>query len=225
MSPKAITSKDADNILKKVSYTKRGRLSLLTNGALVYESKSGGSQTMGTAVHITWHGAQINFGYLPPYLTYGQTYTIRRTQLTWGSRHFILSFYPKVWWPHASLFIYFQTWNTCSSPFFFLKYFFWGFFLFLFLSILPHCWSAQWQTALGCRPGIRTRAALQQADALPTELRCPIFTYNVVQAACHSSSIRVEWVLLSVVSMKTECHLIHVLTKCEPEYKSANDSV
>ncbi len=26
---------------------------------------------MSTAVHITWHGAQINFGDLPPYLTYG----------------------------------------------------------------------------------------------------------------------------------------------------------
>jgi hypothetical protein len=25
---------------------------------------------MRTAVHITWHGAQINFGDLPPYLTY-----------------------------------------------------------------------------------------------------------------------------------------------------------
>ncbi len=30
-----------------------------------------GSQPMGTAVHITWHGAQENFGDLPPYLTYG----------------------------------------------------------------------------------------------------------------------------------------------------------
>ncbi len=30
-----------------------------------------GSRPMSTAVHITWHGAQINFGDLPPYLTYG----------------------------------------------------------------------------------------------------------------------------------------------------------
>ncbi len=30
-----------------------------------------GSQPMRTAVHITWHGAQINFGDLTPYLTYG----------------------------------------------------------------------------------------------------------------------------------------------------------
>ncbi len=29
-----------------------------------------GSQPMSTAVHITWHGAQINFGDLPPYFTY-----------------------------------------------------------------------------------------------------------------------------------------------------------
>jgi hypothetical protein len=32
-----------------------------------------GSQPMSTAVHITWHGAQINFGDLPPYLTYSPT--------------------------------------------------------------------------------------------------------------------------------------------------------
>ncbi len=56
--------------------TKRCRLSLLTNSALVYESQCGGwegvagSQPMSTAVHITWHGAQINFGDLSPYLTY-----------------------------------------------------------------------------------------------------------------------------------------------------------
>ncbi len=31
---------------------------------------SAGSQPMRTAVHITWHGAQINFGDLTPYLTY-----------------------------------------------------------------------------------------------------------------------------------------------------------
>ena len=41
-----------------------------------YESKCGGRggvagpQLMSTAVHITWYGAQINFGDLPPYLTY-----------------------------------------------------------------------------------------------------------------------------------------------------------
>jgi hypothetical protein len=37
------------------------------------ESKCGGiagSQPMSTAVHITLHGAKINFGYLTPYLTY-----------------------------------------------------------------------------------------------------------------------------------------------------------
>ncbi len=57
--------------------TKRCRLPLLTNSALVYVSKCGviggvaGSQPMSTAVNITWYGAQINFGDLPPYLTYG----------------------------------------------------------------------------------------------------------------------------------------------------------
>ncbi len=55
--------------------TKRCRLSLVTNSALVYESQCGGwrevavSQPMSTAVHITWHGAQRNFINLPPYLT------------------------------------------------------------------------------------------------------------------------------------------------------------
>ncbi len=29
-----------------------------------------GSQPMSTTVHITLHGTQINFGDLPPYLTY-----------------------------------------------------------------------------------------------------------------------------------------------------------
>ncbi len=32
-----------------------------------------GSQPMRTALHITWHGAQINFGDPTPYLTYGCT--------------------------------------------------------------------------------------------------------------------------------------------------------
>ncbi len=58
--------------------TKRCRLFWLTHSALAYESKCGGwgggevlgSQPMSTAVHITCHGAQINFGGLPPYLTY-----------------------------------------------------------------------------------------------------------------------------------------------------------
>jgi hypothetical protein len=51
--------------------TKRCCLSLLTLSTLVYESQCWGigvawSQQMSTAVHITWHGAQINFGDLPP---------------------------------------------------------------------------------------------------------------------------------------------------------------
>ncbi len=54
-------------------------------GELVYEPKCGGrgvvagSQPMRTAVHITWHGAQINHGDLTPYLTYGWS-QIRRLQ-------------------------------------------------------------------------------------------------------------------------------------------------
>ncbi len=56
------------------------RLSLLTNSALVCESHSqcggmggevAGSQPTSTAVHITWHGAQINFGIYLHILTYG----------------------------------------------------------------------------------------------------------------------------------------------------------
>ncbi len=58
---------------------KRGRRSLLTKSALVIRVQmlggGGGcgvpSQPMSTAVHITWHGAQINFGDLTPYLAYG----------------------------------------------------------------------------------------------------------------------------------------------------------
>ncbi len=52
--------------------TKRCRLSLLTNSALVYESKCGGGKGGGdcgvSANEYT--GAQINFGDLPLYLTY-----------------------------------------------------------------------------------------------------------------------------------------------------------
>jgi hypothetical protein len=62
-------------LLERQGVTKRCRPSLLTNSALVYESKWGegmggaGSQPMSTAGHITRHGAQINFGDLPPYIT------------------------------------------------------------------------------------------------------------------------------------------------------------
>ncbi len=64
-------------VLNDQGVTKRCQ-SLLTNSALVYESQCGGmrgggvagSQQMSTAVHITWHRTQINFGDLLPYLTY-----------------------------------------------------------------------------------------------------------------------------------------------------------
>ncbi len=54
----------------------RCRLSLLTNSALEIKDQMrgeggvAGSQPMSSAGHITWHGAQINFEDLPPYLTY-----------------------------------------------------------------------------------------------------------------------------------------------------------
>jgi hypothetical protein len=57
-------------------------ISWLTNSALVYRVQMRGdggivgSQPMSTAVHITWHGAQINFGDLTPYLTYAIAYII-----------------------------------------------------------------------------------------------------------------------------------------------------
>ncbi len=63
-------------MLGKPGVTKRCRLFLLTNSALVIRVQmrdigvSAESQPMSTAVHITLHGAQINFGDLTPYLTY-----------------------------------------------------------------------------------------------------------------------------------------------------------
>jgi hypothetical protein len=71
------------HVVVRQGVTKRCRLSLLTNSALVYESKFrgegvvAGCQPLSTAVHITWHGAQINFGDLLPYLTY----VLRRFQM------------------------------------------------------------------------------------------------------------------------------------------------
>jgi hypothetical protein len=44
-----------------------------------------GSPPMSTAVHITWYGAQINFGYLPPpYLTYASMcYSLHSYFIIW----------------------------------------------------------------------------------------------------------------------------------------------
>jgi hypothetical protein len=62
--------------------TKRCRPSLLTNRARVIrvqmrgERGVAGSQPMSTAVNITCHGAQINFGDLHPYLPYGRGQSI-----------------------------------------------------------------------------------------------------------------------------------------------------
>ncbi len=84
--------------------TKRSRLSWLTNRTLVYEPICGGrgggvagSQPVNKVVHT---GAQINFGDLPPYLTYevvdhkletvrreviiGKPYTFTENNLTAG---------------------------------------------------------------------------------------------------------------------------------------------
>jgi hypothetical protein len=49
--------------------TKRCRLSLLTNSALVYESKCGGGE-VGVAGSQPMNKGQMNLGDLPPYLTY-----------------------------------------------------------------------------------------------------------------------------------------------------------
>jgi hypothetical protein len=57
--------------------TKRCRLFLLTSSVphIRVQMRGGGSceVSMSTAVHITWHGAQINFVDLPPYLTCGSS--------------------------------------------------------------------------------------------------------------------------------------------------------
>ncbi len=45
-------------------------------------------------------------------------------------------------------------------------------------SPFPHCWSAQWvKPPCGAEPSIKLRPALQQADALPAELRRTLLSY------------------------------------------------
>jgi hypothetical protein len=53
-------------------FAKSCRLSWLTNSALVYEPKCGGSCGVSANEHSCAHGAQINFGDLTPYSTYAQ---------------------------------------------------------------------------------------------------------------------------------------------------------
>jgi hypothetical protein len=64
--------------------TKRCRLSWLTNSALVYEPKCRGRGLGGELWCLSqwiqlYTGAQINFGDLIPYLTYGTTFPSKRT--------------------------------------------------------------------------------------------------------------------------------------------------
>ncbi len=68
--------------------TMRCCLSLLTNSALVYRGQMrgggiAGPQPVSAAVHITWHGAHINFGDLPPYLTYALCIIQSNCGFTW----------------------------------------------------------------------------------------------------------------------------------------------
>ncbi len=69
--------------------TRRCRLSCLTNSTPRFMSPNAGrgavagSQPIGTALHITWHGAQINFGDLTPYLTYALTWSRYQTCWFW----------------------------------------------------------------------------------------------------------------------------------------------
>ncbi len=58
------------------------------------------SQPMRTAVHITWHGAQINFGDLTPYLTYGfneQSNCYVEKTRTWYSHEKLLDLWLGLW--------------------------------------------------------------------------------------------------------------------------------
>jgi hypothetical protein len=80
--------------------TKKCRLSLLTNSALVYESQCGGwGEPMSTAVPITWHEAQTNYGDLPPYLTYGQRGLDKSLTVKWMHKFERGDF---VWWTEIS---------------------------------------------------------------------------------------------------------------------------
>jgi hypothetical protein len=73
--------------------TKRCRLSLLTNSTPIVRVQMrgrggvAGSQPMSTAVHITWHGAQINFEDLPLDLTMVIVFV-------YGTVYFLKTFFP-----------------------------------------------------------------------------------------------------------------------------------
>ncbi len=70
-------------------------LSLLTNSALLYESRCermgwggggcGVSSNEYSCAAITWHGAKINFGDLPPYLTYAISLSTFLASVFWSA--------------------------------------------------------------------------------------------------------------------------------------------
>jgi hypothetical protein len=87
LSVESVRSTDNKKWSTVQGVTKRCRLSLLTNSALLYESQcrkgggGAGSQPMSTAERIiTWHRAQINFGDLHPYLIYVHVPWVKQCQ-------------------------------------------------------------------------------------------------------------------------------------------------
>ncbi len=79
-----------------------------------------GSQLMSTAVYITWYRAQINFGDLPPYLTYdgkyrfpfpvrSLSYFLTSVLFLWGNLFSVSFIFYEKSWVHVSI----QTVNKC----------------------------------------------------------------------------------------------------------------
>ncbi len=106
--------------------------------SLVYEPKCGGgvagSQPMRTAVHITWHGAQINFGDLTPYLTNGisqicHLFTSQPILYTVGS-----AFYLTACLPGGVLDIFYELFRI-----FLTLHFLWYFKTKVYITVLVNC--------------------------------------------------------------------------------------
>jgi hypothetical protein len=66
-----VDNPDSRAFRNKQGVTKRCRLSWLTTSPHVYEPKCGGRGEYSQLVELRAHGAQMNFGDLTPYLTYG----------------------------------------------------------------------------------------------------------------------------------------------------------